>query len=222
MIRLPFDISVTLSKKKKIPVFYMFGRTFLPHQLLRFLASARWAKIIGKNRESVVIELYGQRIWLLNNFFIIFVNEWRIWEKYYLPTFSLKGKTVLDVGAGCGETAFFYLLHGTQKIVAIEPDREAIACLRENASRNGWNVEIIPEAFKLNHLDIPHDFMKMDIEGQEKELLQTSNITPCIIEVHSKDLEEKLEEKGFKEVCSYKGYYLMTFSPKPRSSAGVN
>ncbi len=212
MIKLPYNIKLGLSRRKKVPVFYMFEKTYLPHQFLSLLVSIKWLKIVNKDGESVVIDLYGQQIRLLNNFFVIFADEWREWERYYLPTFSLSGKTVLDIGAGCGETAFFYLLYGARKVVAIEPDRKALECLKENAKRNNWNVEIIPEAFKLEHLKIPHDFMKMDIEGHEITLLKTPIIKPCIVEVHTNELARKFEEKGFKKIyyCK-KGYHLMSF-----------
>jgi hypothetical protein len=217
VIKLPFDIRLTLSKRKKAPVFYMFEKTFLPHQLIYLLAHARSLKIVHKNDKSVIIQLYGQQIRLLNSFFIIFLNEWKTWERYYLPTFSLTGKTVLDVGAGCGETAFFYLLYGAGKIVAIERDRNALNCLEENAKRNGWNIQIIPHAFKLSDLNVPHDFMKMDIEGRETALLETSITTPCIVEVHTNELVSKFEEKGFKKICKCrKGYHLMSFTPKSK------
>jgi tRNA G37 N-methylase Trm5 len=193
----------------------MFEKTFLPHQLLHLLAQMRWLKVIHKDDEGAIIELYGQQIKLLGGFFIMLATEWKIWERYYLPNFSLDGKTVLDIGAGCGETAFFYLLNGARKIVSIEPDRKATECLKENAKRNNWNVEIIQEAFKLEHLNIPHDFMKMDIEGHEIALLKAQITKPCIVEVHTKELARKLEEKGFKKIYSCKkGYQLMSFTTK--------
>lgn len=215
MIRLPFNIKIALSRRKKAPVLYTFEKTFLPHQLLHPLATIKWLKIIHRDDESVIIELYGHQKRLLNGIFIIFADEWRIWEKYYLPTFSLRGKTVLDIGAGCGETAFFYVLYGAKKVVAIEPDRKATECLKENAKRNNWNIEIIQEAFKPEHLNIPHDFMKMDIEGHEIALLKAPIIKPCIVEVHTNELARKFEEKGFKKIyyCK-KGYHLMSFTTK--------
>jgi len=215
MIKLPFNIGLVLSRRKKAPVFCWFETTFRPHQLLHLLARTRWLRIVDKDAESVIIKLYGQQIKLLNGYFVCLANEWKIWERYYLPTFSLGGKTVLDIGAGCGETAFLYFLYGARKIVAIELDKKVVEYLKENVKRNNWNVEVIPEAFKLEHLNIPHDFMKMDIEGHEKELLKASIIKPCILEVHNSELKRKFEEKGFREVCfNEPARYLMSFTPK--------
>lgn len=129
MIRLPFNITIALSKRKKVPVLYMFKRTFLPHQLLHLLAQMWWLKVIHRDDKGAIIELYGQQIKLLGDFLIMLATEWKIWEKYYLPPFPLYGKTILDVGAGCGETAFFYILYGAKKIIAIEPDVKALKCL---------------------------------------------------------------------------------------------
>jgi hypothetical protein len=215
LIRLPFNTGLTLSKRRKVPVFNKFGKNFLPHQLLRFLARARWLKVVEAENEKIVVELYGQRMLLLSSYFIMLANEWTSWEKYYLPSFSLKGKAILDVGAGCGETAFFYLLHGAKKVVAIEPESKAANCLRKNTLRNKWNVQILPEPFKKEHLGIPHDFMKMDIEGRESELLNVSYIRECIVEVHTDELRRRFEEKGFRRVYSSKeGYSLMSFTPR--------
>ena len=47
--------------------------------------------------------------------------------KILFTNFLVRGKTVLDVGAGCGETAFFYRLYGAKKVVAIEADRKESA-----------------------------------------------------------------------------------------------
>jgi SAM-dependent methyltransferase len=213
MIRLPFDISLGFSKKRKVPILYFFGKSFLPHQLLKILALMRWVKIVDKNREGIVIELYGQRIKLLYSLFFIVIDEWKTWEKYYLPPFTLYGKTVLDVGAGCGETAFFYILYGAEKVIAIEPDEKALKCLKENVKKNNWNVEIIPEPFKAEHLNLPHDFMKMDIEGGEVALIDLKINKPCVVEVHSYELMLKFQEKNFKKVYSYKKeHYVMSFT----------
>lgn len=160
-----------------------------------------WVKIISETEEDVIFEAHSQRLKLLRLYGIFFIREWPIWEKSYLPPFSLAGRTVLDVGAGCGETAFFYFLHGADKVVAIEPSIKAVDCLRENTTTNKWNVQIIPEYFKLGHLKISHDFMKMDIDGGEIELLNVQIDEPCVVEVHNDPMKAEFEKKGFRKVC---------------------
>src|SRR5437867_10380800 len=41
--------------------------------------------------------------------------ELDLWHKWYLPPDGVEGKIVVDMGAGCGETAQFYLLHGAKQ-----------------------------------------------------------------------------------------------------------
>ncbi len=127
------------------------------------------------------------------------INELELWETVYLPT-EVKGKTVLSVGEGCGETALFYLKHGARKVIAIEKEREPYELLCRNVSKNNLNVETINEAFALAHLDLSYDFMKMDIEGDERILLEleSRDLRPCIVEAHrftDKSLPEKIQER---------------------------
>ena len=128
------------------------------------------------------------------------LSEWCVWRKYYLPPFSLNDKIVLDVGAGSGETAYFYLKHGANKVICIENGAqhpEDLECLYINKKK--LNIEIYPESFKLEHLQLPHDFLKIDIDGGEEIMLDydLSKLKPCIIEVESNELTDKFIAKGF-------------------------
>ena len=77
----------------------------------------------------------------------MFANEIPIWERTYAPV-SVKGKDVLDVGAGCGmQRAWFYFEKGARRVICVEPDLAAVECLRENVARHAWNVEIVPRTF---------------------------------------------------------------------------
>lgn len=87
-----------------------------------------------------------------------YVNtELSMWHRCYLPV----GKVVLDVGAGCGETAFFYLNHGAQRVICIEADNEALEMLRRNF---GADDRVVIVSAKL-------DSIKIDIEGGEQGML---------------------------------------------------
>jgi SAM-dependent methyltransferase len=79
------------------------------------------------------------------------------WHKWYLPVED----TVLDVGAGCGETAFFYLNHGAKKVICVESDPKAVELLRTNFG--GDHRVVIVEA----HVDS----IKIDIEGSERNMI---------------------------------------------------
>lgn len=140
--------------------------------------------------------------------------EWSgVWRRYYLPPFPLEGKTVLDIGAGCGETIYFYLLNGAKKVIANEIDPESVAFIEKNALLNDWNVEIINGAFDIAMLSTySHDFMKMDIEGGEKCLVHfNGDLKPCVIEVHDDETKERLVSRfGLLPVARVaEGVYLL-------------
>jgi tRNA G37 N-methylase Trm5 len=130
------------------------------------------------------------------------ICEWNQWEEHYLPQFSLDGKTVLDVGAGCGETAYFYFQHGATIVIAIEMDPVQLELLKKNAQLNGWNndtrqFKIIPRAFQLEDLRREKfDFAKIDIEGGEADLLKLDRIDfPLVLEAHGKEMQARLAQK---------------------------
>lgn len=122
------------------------------------------------------------------------IHEWEDWEKNYLPI-DVKGKIVLDVGAGEGETALFYLYHGAKKVICIEAN---IKCL-ENLLHNSEFFNIVPSIakFDIDMLYYNFDFMKMDIEGYEEILLNVDLKKPSIIEVHGLQLRDKFINKGY-------------------------
>src|SRR6059036_536600 len=59
-------------------------------------------------------------------------HELDIWHQWYLPPDGVEGKTVVDMGAGCGETAQFYLLHGAKHVIAIESETHFVDFLKHN------------------------------------------------------------------------------------------
>jgi SAM-dependent methyltransferase len=81
-------------------------------------------------------------------------TELESWHEWHLPVTG----TVLDIGAGAGETAQFFLLHGAEKVICIEADRDALRMLHENFDKDP-RVTIIESRV---------DRVKSDIEGSEK------------------------------------------------------
>jgi ribosomal protein L11 methylase PrmA len=136
------------------------------------------------------------------------VNAW-IYELprgWYLPPFSLKGKIVLDLGACCGETAYYFLQNGACKVVCVECDPEYIKLLEENKKNLNLNIEIVAERFNLKHLQISHDFIKCDIDSGEVDLLPIAeHLKPCVLEVHTPNLRNQFEKKGFHVIQKFKG-----------------
>lgn len=141
-------------------------------------------------------KLYGYEMELLKEYSDLASRELEIWERFYLPV-DPAGLTVLDIGAGCGETAAFYLAHGAEKVISIEPVPSAFSILKRNVEKNGLNVVTINDFFRLNHLSLEHDLMKMDIEGAEKLLLgyHRKLETPIVIEAHSDRIANSLIKK---------------------------
>ncbi|HEV2119780.1 MAG TPA: hypothetical protein VGS11_06735, partial [Candidatus Bathyarchaeia archaeon] len=79
------------------------------------------------------------------------------WHEWYLPVKS----TVLDIGAGCGETAFFYLNHGARKVICVESDPKAVELLKKNFGSDSRVVIV----------DAHVDSIKIDIEGSERDMI---------------------------------------------------
>ncbi len=83
--------------------------------------------------------------------------ELEMWHRNYLPA----GRSVLDLGAGCGETVMFYLNHGAENVLAVEGNSE---CFRNLAKNFGGDGRV-----SLHHIMIDH--LKVDIEGGEKGMI---------------------------------------------------
>jgi len=124
----------------------------------------------------------------------MYAGEYDDWEKYYLPI-SVTGLTVLDVGAGEGETALFFLEHGAKGVICIEPHYASYLRLRENAKDKP--IVCLNKRFSLKDLNLPFDFMKMDIEGYEEILLSAQFDKPCAVEVHGLQLRDKFARAGY-------------------------
>ncbi len=84
-------------------------------------------------------------------------KELELWHEAYLPI----GKRVLDIGAGCGETAEFYLNHGAEFVVCVEGDPGPLTRLYMNFGRDP-RVLIVPMMI---------DSVKVDIEGSEEGMV---------------------------------------------------
>lgn len=188
---------IGLSKKRKLPALRLLGGTFSPLQYVKFFPKTFGWRLLREERDIYTLLHKEQILSLEKKHSFLALDEWSFWERCYLPSFPLKGKTVLDVGAGCGETAHFYLLHGASKIIAIESDFAAIKLLCENVKINNWPVEVVHSYFDLAFMNLLFDFMKMDCEGCEKELLKlsTSHLPPSVIEVHDEETRERFETK---------------------------
>ena len=131
----------------------------------------------------------------------LMAKEWGNQWHWYIPRGGLEGKTVLDIGAGCGETTYLFLEHGAKEVIAIEPDLKRVAMFRRNMWRFNWKATLYGRRFEPSDLDIPHDFLKADMEGYEQLMLdRPEKIRPCTLEVHTHYLRERFEVLGFRQV----------------------
>ncbi len=184
----------------------IYGKVVRRHLGLANLTGLNGGWAYNGTKDGLVLLRKGSRELELTKYHAgVMLSEIMVWPFVYLPGFSLEGKTVLDVGAGCGETAAFWFEHGASRVVAIESDPKACALLKKNAQRNRWQVEVVEGPFRLEHLSISHDFLKIDIEGGEKLLLDyDGELKPCCIEIHSsgKTRDAIVEKFGLKATYS--------------------
>src|SRR6266540_4032936 len=101
----------------------------------------------------------------------ILKDELEQWHRGYLPKDGVAG-TVLDVGAGNGETAQFFLNHGAEHVICIEPYSDLLV---QNFGKDD-RVTIVPRSVNL---------VKVDCEGGERNM---------VIEVHFQYRWMKIKE----------------------------
>jgi hypothetical protein len=192
-----------LSRRKHLPCIWV-GRicNFSPLRLDVFF-KLRGVKCTKTDKGNIKVSKNGFTFTLAPKYATVFVGEFADWDRHYKPAFSLKGKTVIDVGAGCGETILYYALKGCRNFVAIEPNAECAALIKSNAESNGLKVKVYNDLFQKNHLAEQFDFMKCDCEGGEAILLEQEIGKPIALEVHGKQLMEKFAEKKFRLVRDF-------------------
>lgn len=108
------------------------------------------------------------RLELLPEYEKIVDGELEFWHSVYLPANrpdALKDRVVVDLGAGCGETAFFFLKHGARFVYCFESDPAVQRVLDKNYGDNP-RVLVLRERV---------DFIKVDIEGDEENMVVESH-----------------------------------------------
>lgn len=193
------------------------GKVIFPHQFLKKLfVTWNWSLTSG-DKDTYRLKIGKYSIRITPYFFNVTYGEWLDWKRYYLPI-NLNGATILDVGAGCGETALFYFLHGAKRVVCVEPDEKLSKIVDQNIQSNGWNAEVLNQDFDLDLLRTKFDFMKMDCEGCEAHLLNAASVPPCVIEVHGSQILSALREAFGLSLGVGSVQYLIATSPRSRLS----
>jgi len=130
--------------------------------------------------------------------FYMLVSEYDDWVKHY-GVLPLKNKVILDIGAGEGETAWFFKFNGAKNVIAVEPDSEAFEILSNNSTKH--NFIAVNERLSCELIDfwLPKiDVIKCDVEGYEELLLDIEIPKPIMVEVHGVQLADKFKIKGYK------------------------
>ena len=178
----PLKITVGLSRQKHLPCFKVYDHAIWPWEYTKYK------------------EIENQNL-ALTPTGVLATKEMLLCGHLYLPKFSLKDKTVLDIGACCGETANIFLKAGAKKVICIEPNINRIRYIDFNKRNLGWNVDIIPEKANPKHIiETKPDLIKCDIEGYEMDLIDYLPNYPCVLEVHNYWIRDRFAERGFKEL----------------------
>jgi predicted RNA methylase len=114
---------------------------------------------------------------------------------------SFKGKTILDLGADYGSTADYFLANGAKKVVAVEGNHDYARKLFQNFSSDKRVVCIqkwISSGKDINQLikTFLPDIVKVDIEGEEKTLLNVdvAKVKEWLIETHTEELYNAIQK----------------------------
>ncbi len=210
-----------ISSRRHLPVFKLLDHSISPVSVFGVIRQFwRWRLQGDPNSDLVQVSTPLDRLLMSRDRAGMMLYEWRTWMRYYVPHgFDFRGKTVLDVGAGEGETVELYRLQGAKRFICVEPDPRRAARLRENADRNGWGAEVYEEPFSPKFLEREFDFMKMDCEGCERILLGTRVTFPCVLETHgSSTTEEFLKMDGFSAVRVVRNSALVSNAVRARGN----
>ncbi len=205
-----------ISKRRHLPVFKFLDHSVGPFSALRATRTFwRWslAKVPGSDLVEVRTPL--DRLAMSRDRAGMMLYEWGTWSRWYAPrSFDFSGKTVLDIGAGEGETVELYRLLGARRFICVEPDPQRAGRLRENSVRNGWEAEVCEEPFSLKFLGRAFDFMKMDCEGCERTLIGTRISFPSVLETHGISTTEEFVKMGFSVVKAGRSAFVLSNVPQ--------
>ncbi|MGH9919957.1 MAG: hypothetical protein ACRD6W_13970, partial [Nitrososphaerales archaeon] len=118
-----------ISKRRRLPVLKL-----LDHSVSVFLGPAVvrqfWGWGLGGVSGSPLVQVSTplDKLVMSRDRAGMMLYEWRTWRRCYVPRgFDFSGKTVLDVGAGEGETVELYRLAGAKRFICVEPDPQRAA-----------------------------------------------------------------------------------------------
>ena len=201
-VRNKVTVKFGLSRKRHLPVIWVAGITNFNLYRLDVVLKYRGMTLTKIDDKHIAIEKNGLQFILLQDYANIVIHEFTKWTRDYKFPSSLKNRTILDIGAGCGETIFYFAIKGCRNFIAVEPNTQCADLLRKNAENNSLNVKVYNDIFRKSHLNENFDFIKCDCEGGESILLEQEISKPISLEVHGLDLIKKFQEKHFKKVTN--------------------
>ncbi|WP_229570372.1 FkbM family methyltransferase [Saccharolobus caldissimus] len=139
-----------------------------------------------------------------------FSDYWRI---------NVRGKRVLDIGAGIGDSSIYFSLAGAKEVVAVEIDKKKIELMRENLRINNiQNVIVVDRGVGIEDNENiisysnlirnygPFDIAKIDCDGCERIIAPyIKEIPELLIEWDNnyKDVSNSLKANGYKIRVEY-------------------
>ncbi|MGD0644460.1 MAG: FkbM family methyltransferase [Candidatus Bathyarchaeia archaeon] len=106
---------------------------------------------VDKRASSYKICSFGDRLFLAKSERISFTGPLESLTAYFLECekglydYDYDGKTVLDIGGFCGESAVFFASQGARKVIIYEPVKEHHELIRKNIAMNGVKAELHEE-----------------------------------------------------------------------------
>ena len=182
--------------------FTLRGRTRRHLYLNNYYVSWRYLPEILFHRRGEGFEYGG---WRFNTpYGLLYISEHNKWNTDYTPPGGLNGKRVLDVGAGCGESAMWFLAQGARQVLCVENNEECRRYLEQNARLNR-GVRVLNGSFNTDeHLWYHVDLVKMDIEGYEILFADWLDTHPdfnvdIVLEAHNIYMKDRFLRLGFTE-----------------------
>lgn len=211
-----------MGKRIPIPLPVIRDKIYAPNRYIKGLLLIRQAHGFRINEFQGIDTTYDDLIFLPYPFNLalyfhyldVIATELRQWLKMYAP--PRPQEIIIDVGAGCAETAWLYYHYFHPKqVISIEPDKDRFALLKANSNFNKWPNHVLindvlkPEHFETDYLGLGKcTFAKIDIEGAEINFLDYP-LPPFVMETHYQTQEPF--RKKYKEIWNnHRGCSLVT------------
>jgi SAM-dependent methyltransferase len=170
----------------------------------------------------IMVDYKGRKLVFDRTSFKYELFEQFIEEQY--KKLDVKGKTVIDIGAGTGDTAIFFMLNGAKKVYAFEPSKGRYDAAMENVSANKIEgIELIQKAAaSLDDIVSEREdlVLKVDCEGCEHGIFAGSKpesikrFGQVMLEFHDGylDVKKVLEQNGFAVEYEFSDYYTADYN----------